>query len=67
MRHDLPGTKWRKSTHSGAQSGDCLEVQETEDGLVAVGHSKARELGAFAFHPSAWNAFVRGVVNAEFD
>ncbi|MDL5199744.1 DUF397 domain-containing protein [Streptomyces sp. ALI-76-A] len=66
MRHDLPVHRWRKASHSGAQSGDCLEVQETEDGLVAVGHSKARELGAFTFPHGTWHTFVESVKDGEF-
>lgn len=61
MRHDLPEGKWKKSSYSGAQSGDCLEVQITGDGLVATRDSKAPEQGAFAFSPVHWGAFIDNV------
>lgn len=61
MRHDLPEGKWKKSSYSGAQQGDCLEVQTTEDGLVAARDSKSPHLGAFAFSPDQWTAFVEDV------
>ncbi|MFE0369444.1 DUF397 domain-containing protein [Streptomyces tendae] len=61
MRHDLPEDKWKKSSYSGAQQGDCLEVQTTEEGLVAARDSKSPHLGAFAFSPDQWAAFVEDV------
>lgn len=61
MRHDLPEGKWKKSSYSGAQQGDCLEVQTTEEGLVAARDSKAPHLGAFVFGADQWAAFVDDV------
>ncbi|MEV7157115.1 DUF397 domain-containing protein [Streptomyces misionensis] len=61
MRHDLPEGKWKKSSYSGAQQGDCLEVQTTEDGLVAARDSKSPHLGAFVVSPDQWAAFVDDV------
>jgi hypothetical protein len=66
MRHDLPKDKWKKSSYSGAQSGDCLEVQITDDGLVAARDSKSAELGAFVFSPDHWGAFIRDVRRGHF-
>jgi hypothetical protein len=59
MRHDLPADRWRKSSHSSGGSGNCVEIQATDDGLLAVGDSKDRARGAFTFPTSAWTAFVR--------
>nr|WP_181412085.1 DUF397 domain-containing protein [Streptomyces sp. F12] len=61
MRHDLPEGNWKKSSYSGAQSGDCLEVQITDDGLVAARDSKVPERGAFVFSAAPWGAFVHDV------
>ncbi|MBU7598562.1 DUF397 domain-containing protein [Streptomyces sp. P38-E01] len=58
MRHDLPAHLWHKSSYSNGGSGNCLETQLTADGLVAVGDSKDRTRGAFAFSPTEWAAFV---------
>ncbi|MFE2045741.1 DUF397 domain-containing protein [Streptomyces sp. NPDC059477] len=33
------------------------------DGLIAVGDSKDRGVGAFAFPPDAWGIFIEGVKN----
>ncbi|MEV7870380.1 DUF397 domain-containing protein [Streptomyces sp. NPDC088124] len=61
MRHDLPRDRWRKSSHSTDNGGTCVETQQTADGLIAIGDSKNRPLGAFAFHPANWQAFVNSL------
>ncbi|SOD66747.1 protein of unknown function [Streptomyces zhaozhouensis] len=66
MRYDLPTSRWRKSTYSNGGSGSCVETQRTADGLVAVGDSKDRALGAFTFPTSAWNAFVDAAKRSTF-
>ncbi|MCE7082408.1 DUF397 domain-containing protein [Streptomyces sp. ST2-7A] len=58
MRHDLPTDRWRRSSRSSAASGNCLETQTTDDALIAVGDSKARDHGALVFPPVAWTAFL---------
>ncbi|GAB2769339.1 DUF397 domain-containing protein [Streptomyces daliensis] len=61
MRHDLPRDKWQKSSYSPDNGGQCVEKQVTADGLVAVGDSKHRDLGAHTFSPAQWQAFVAAV------
>ncbi|MGW3832202.1 DUF397 domain-containing protein [Streptomyces microflavus] len=41
--------------------GTCIETQSTPDGLVAVGDSKDRTLGAHTFAPAEWQTFVTAV------
>lgn len=65
MRHDLPADKWRKSSYSNGGSGNCVEVQRTHDGLMAVGDSKARGLGALTCAPAEWNGFIAAVVRRQ--
>ncbi|GAA2502296.1 DUF397 domain-containing protein [Streptomyces thermolineatus] len=48
---------WFKSSHSGDQGGDCVEVA-AGPGTVHVRDSKDREGGSLAFTPEAWAAFV---------
>ncbi|MDX3024920.1 DUF397 domain-containing protein [Streptomyces acidiscabies] len=67
MRHGLPEHKWRKSSYSGAQQGDCLEVQRTEEGFVAARDSKAPQLGAFVFGSVGWASFVDDVKRRHFE
>ncbi|PJE93956.1 hypothetical protein CUT44_30895 [Streptomyces carminius] len=58
MRYGLPTERRQKSSHSNAQSGNCVEIQVTDDGLIAVGDSKDRSPGAFVFPAGEWEAFV---------
>ncbi|MFI1962799.1 DUF397 domain-containing protein [Streptomyces pathocidini] len=65
MRHSLPEADWRKSSYSGDQGANCLEIQATNDGLVAVGDSKDRSQGAFVYTPQAWGSFLGAVKRGE--
>ncbi|MFE7115607.1 DUF397 domain-containing protein [Streptomyces sp. NPDC057654] len=66
IRNDLPKDRWKKSSYSGDQGPTCIETQPTDDGLVAVGDSKNRALGAFVFPPAAWAEFVGAVKRGDF-
>ncbi|WP_404815416.1 DUF397 domain-containing protein [Streptomyces thermolineatus] len=58
--HDAPALSdliWFKSSHSGDQGGNCVEVAAAP-GTVHVRDSKDREGGSLAFTPEAWAAFV---------
>jgi hypothetical protein len=57
---DLTGATWRKSTYSGGQGGNCVEVA---DGLpvIPVRDSKDPEGPALTFNPAAWTAFITAV------
>ncbi|MGQ4451482.1 DUF397 domain-containing protein [Streptomyces griseus] len=60
-RHGLPDGAWAKSSYSMDNGGTCVETQRTSDGLLAVGDSKDRSLGAHTFGPEQWQAFVTAV------
>ncbi|MEU9829109.1 DUF397 domain-containing protein [Micromonospora chersina] len=55
---DLTGARWRTSTRSSSNGGDCVEVADNLPGVVAVRDSKDRAGGILAFTPAAWHAFV---------
>jgi Domain of unknown function (DUF397) len=61
---DLTGTRWRKSSHSGPDGGECLEVAAVA-GTVAVRDSKNPEGPALAFTRDAFSAFVRATASGE--
>lgn len=64
---DLTGARWRKSTRSGNQGGDCVEVAFLPDGRVALRDSKDDGHGpALVFTPAEWDAFSGGVADGEF-
>ncbi|ATO13235.1 DUF397 domain-containing protein [Micromonospora sp. WMMA2032] len=56
---DLTGAHWRKSTRSGDNGGNCVEVADNLPGIVAVRDSKGRSGPVLTFTPASWTAFVR--------
>ncbi|MGC5307679.1 DUF397 domain-containing protein [Micromonospora zamorensis] len=56
---NLTGARWRKSTRSGDNGGNCVEVADNLPGLVAVRDSKDPTGPALAFSRAAWSSFVR--------
>ncbi|ATO12928.1 DUF397 domain-containing protein [Micromonospora sp. WMMA2032] len=55
---DLTGARWRTSTKSGNNGGDCVEVADGVAGVVGVRDSKDRSGPVLVFTPPAWRAFV---------
>jgi hypothetical protein len=48
---------WRKSTYSGANGGDCVEVGNAAS-VVFVRDTKNRDLETLAFTADAWRKFT---------
>jgi hypothetical protein len=63
---DLTGATWRKSTYSGPQGGDCVEVADGVAGVMPVRDSKDPEGPALVFTAAAWAAFVADVKAGRF-
>ena len=59
--------RWRKSSYSGGNGGDCVEVASNRPGVVAVRDSKDRGGVQLAVTERAWSEFVRGIKQGEFD
>ncbi|MFI6332742.1 DUF397 domain-containing protein [Micromonospora chersina] len=55
---DLTGARWRKSTRSGGNGGNCVEVADNLAGVVAVRDSKDPAGPVLTFDPAAWTRFV---------
>ncbi|MBQ1028491.1 DUF397 domain-containing protein [Micromonospora sp. C97] len=55
---DLSGAVWRKSTRSGDNGGDCVEVATNLPGVVAVRDSKDSTGPLLTFTAQAWTDFV---------
>ncbi|PWU51811.1 DUF397 domain-containing protein [Micromonospora sp. S4605] len=58
---DLTGAVWRKSTRSGGNGGDCVEVATNLPGSVAVRDSKDAAGPVLAFPSPAWMDFVKTI------
>ncbi|MGP4004176.1 DUF397 domain-containing protein [Streptomyces sp. 8N706] len=54
----LTGAVWRKSSYSGQNGGDCVEVADGVPGVVPVRDSKDPHGPALLFSTEAWSAFV---------
>ncbi|WP_430780304.1 DUF397 domain-containing protein [Actinoplanes sp. G11-F43] len=64
---DLTGAVWHKSTRSGGNGGDCVEVAANLPGIVALRDSKDPGGGTLVFSRAEWAAFLSGIRHGEFD
>ncbi|TNH22412.1 DUF397 domain-containing protein [Micromonospora orduensis] len=55
---ELNGARWRKSSRSSGNGGNCVEVADNLPGVVGVRDSKDPTGPALAFAPAAWRTFV---------
>jgi hypothetical protein len=58
---DLTGARWRTSTRSSSNGGDCVEVADNLPGRILVRDSKHRDSAILTFTPTAWHAFIADV------
>lgn len=66
FRVDLTQAAWYKSSRSGPNCDNCVEVAFVA-GAVAVRDSKNPTKAALIFTPREWDAFVGGTRGGEFD
>ncbi|MFG1810326.1 DUF397 domain-containing protein [Streptomyces sp. NPDC049040] len=64
--HDLTPAVWRKSSHSGASNGDCVEVADGVPGFAPVRDSKDPQGPALVFPAAAWTHFLTAVKDGWF-
>ena len=50
---------WRKSSFSGANGGDCVEV--AADGVILVRDTTNRDGGTLGFTAAAWETFTKSL------
>ena len=58
---DLSRAVWRKSSRSGSNGGQCVEVASNLPGIVAVRDSKHRDGPVLAFAAHEWQSFISGI------
>jgi Domain of unknown function (DUF397) len=58
---------WRKSTRSGNNNGNCVEVADRLSTVVGVRDSKDPTGPMLSFNPSAWRAFLESAKDGAFD
>ncbi|MFD8757375.1 DUF397 domain-containing protein [Kitasatospora sp. NPDC059577] len=67
MRIELDVTAWRKSSYSGDNAGECIEVApEFLPGAVPVRDSKDPHGPTLTFPASAWSSFIAAIRDGEF-
>lgn len=59
--NDLSAADWIKSSHSGANGGDCVEVALDFPGAVPVRDSKDPDGPVLMVGRGAWAAFTAGL------
>ncbi|MGH3931680.1 MAG: DUF397 domain-containing protein [Pseudonocardiaceae bacterium] len=62
----LDGASWRKSGYSNP-SGNCVELAELSDGVVAVRNSRHPSGPALIYTRDEMAAFIHGARSGEFD
>ncbi|QUH01395.1 DUF397 domain-containing protein [Saccharopolyspora erythraea] len=63
---DLARAEWRKSSRSGGNGGQCVEVAVTPT-TVGVRDTKDRAGGTLVLSARCWAGFVSGVRDGRFD
>jgi Domain of unknown function (DUF397) len=66
QRVDLSRALWQKSTYSGGNGGQCVEVARNLPGIVAVRDSKDPDGPRLVVTLDEWRAFADGVRRGEF-
>lgn len=64
---ELSRATWRRSSRSGSNGGQCVEVASNLPGIVAVRDSKDPESPALVFAPAGWSAFIGELKTAAVD
>jgi hypothetical protein len=63
---DVTSAVWRKSSYSGTNGGNCVEVGRVSKS-VAVRDSKDPHGPVLSIHPDAWREFTDQVKDGAFD
>ncbi len=63
---DLSRAAWQKSSHSGSNGGQCVEVARNLPGVVAVRDSKDPAGPSLLVTTGEWRAFLDGVRRGGF-
>jgi Domain of unknown function (DUF397) len=64
---DLSRAVWQKSSRSGGNGGQCVEVARNLPGIVAIRDSKNPGGPKLIITPSAWQLFVKNVTDGQVE
>jgi hypothetical protein len=60
--HDLHSARWRKSSYSNADGGECVEVADGLPGVIPIRDSKVHAGPTVVVSADAWTSFIRGAL-----
>ena len=63
----LSGAAWRRSSYSGGNEGNCVEVATTPERLVAARDSKNPSGPVLRFGRPAWRSFCTDIKSGSYD
>ncbi|WP_326826101.1 DUF397 domain-containing protein [Streptosporangium sp. NBC_01756] len=66
VTQELDKAHWRKSSFSGSDGSNCVEIAALSGGRRAVRDSKDPGGPALVLTPGQWTTFVTGVRNGDF-
>ncbi|MEV8632535.1 DUF397 domain-containing protein [Streptosporangium sp. NPDC051023] len=66
LRQELSTATWRKSTLSGSDGTNCVEIARLTGGHIGVRDSKNPTAPALLFTPTTWDTFIDGVKAGAF-
>ena len=58
---DLTSAAWRRSSYTGSNGGNCVEVAFSLTDAVAVRDSKNPGAGTLVLAPGAWRALIDSI------
>ncbi|MYY02265.1 MULTISPECIES: DUF397 domain-containing protein [unclassified Streptomyces] len=60
MNHspELSSARWRRSSYSNTDGGECVEISDDFPGIIPVRDSKNPTGPALVVQAAAWNGFV---------
>ena len=67
MGHPLDNVAWRKSSYSGSNGGNCVEVAALPSDSLAVRDSKDPDGPVLTFSRAEWRSFTTVLKTATLD
>jgi Domain of unknown function (DUF397) len=62
----MTNLEWRKSSHSGTEGAECVEVAALAGRMVGMRDSKNPDGPVLSLTPGEWSAFLRDVRSSAF-
>ena len=67
MGHPLDNVTWRKSSYSGSNGGNCVEVTALPGNVLAVRDSKNPDGPVLTFSRAEWRTFTTALKTGALD